>query len=199
MQQLSNEFSRNADDILQRLFKEERQTLYVVVVDEIDVLSRDVLFRLFSWATKESSLILIGIANIVNAEEHLFKSGLSPAELPFAPYDTNQLRNILVQKLGHQAQKFNPEALEMCARKVASKSGDIRSALAICEKALSISTNKPRVNLIDIMSCFSHSNLSKLIEGMPAQCKFALVATCIASNVALMGPESIPLSTRIFK
>lgn len=55
----------------------------------------------------------------------------------FTPYNYNQLIKIVQSRLVG-TDLFKPEAIELCARKVGSVSGDARRALEICRYAISI-------------------------------------------------------------
>lgn len=55
----------------------------------------------------------------------------------FKPYTFGELDSIIRQReLSIGAQFFDPQAINLCARKVAKKSGDVRAALGLCEQAL---------------------------------------------------------------
>jgi origin recognition complex subunit 1 len=67
--------------------------------------------------------------------------------ITFAPYSRQQLQQILDQRLNTVLSAnldscgrslFHPDALELCARKVAALSGDARRALQICRRAVEI-------------------------------------------------------------
>lgn len=49
----------------------------------------------------------------------------------FPPYNRDQISQILEERL-KSIKVFKEDAIELCARKVSSLSGDIRVALAIC-------------------------------------------------------------------
>ena len=55
--------------------------------------------------------------------------------LEFEPYSHEQLERIVLSRLKlvpGSMELFRPESITMCARKVASKSGDVRKVLDIC-------------------------------------------------------------------
>lgn len=127
----------------------------VCVIDEIDALlsrAQTVLYRLFEWPKQAgSSLILIGISNNIDLTDRflprLRARACEPRLLVFEPYSHPQLRTILNARLrtatpegldqeSSQPQVFDKMALELCARKVAAVSGDLRKCLDICKQCL---------------------------------------------------------------
>lgn len=89
----------------------------------------------------------LGIANTMDLPERVLPriaSRLGLNRLVYAPYTSAQLMTILDSVLpttfGHEkAHRFNTFAIELCARKVAAVSGDVRRALEICRRALELS------------------------------------------------------------
>eukprot|EP00939_MAST-03C_sp_MAST-3C-sp1_P004004 g4004.t1 len=124
----------------------------LVVVDEIDaVLERaslaasptGPLHQLFEWAGfPGSKLVLVGIANGVGLVSRylprLRALRCEPELVVFEPYDAEQLASILRQRLDTVSGRhlISDRALEFCAKKVASVSGDARRALDVCRRAL---------------------------------------------------------------
>lgn len=52
----------------------------------------------------------------------------------FTPYKTEQITNIIKQRLGDMATTlFGPRTIELVAKKVESISGDLRKVLDICK------------------------------------------------------------------
>ncbi|KAK1320940.1 hypothetical protein QJS10_CPA03g01876 [Acorus calamus] len=114
---------------LQDLFSQNKQSysgkMMLIVVDEMDYLitrDRAVLHDLFMLTTLPlSRCILIG----------------KPRIITFRAYTTDQILIILQQRLAALAHDvLDPQALELCARKVAAVSGDMRRALSICRSAV---------------------------------------------------------------
>ena len=114
--------------------------MVLLVVDEMDALrsARHVLYDLFEWASaKESTLVLIGIANTMDLmENHLTKlSSLQcrPQVCVFQAYTHQQLVTILTTRLRASSVNpddvFDPNAVELLARKVKTRSGDAREFL----------------------------------------------------------------------
>lgn len=152
--------------MLQKMLTPKKsQDVFVVVLDEIDhILSLDLesLYRLVEWSMQKSSrLLLIGIANALDLTDRflprLKSRNLKPELLPFLPYTAAQVKAILVKRLKsllpeHTVDSnfvpfFHPAAIELCSRKVASQTGDLRKAFEICRRALDLVENDTRLNL----------------------------------------------------
>jgi cell division control protein 6 len=103
-----------AKALLEKLFRAPRSKLgprkkmTVVIIDEIDRLvahgHQKTLYQIFEWPkTKNSPLVLIGIANAVDLTEkflpRLRARELAPEILVFPPYTKDQLAAILQQRL----------------------------------------------------------------------------------------------------
>ncbi|EFJ47339.1 origin recognition complex subunit 1 [Volvox carteri f. nagariensis] len=121
-----------------------RRHMTLLIVDEIDVLiTRDqaVLYNLFEWPMREGSrLAVIGISNTHDLDSRVLPriaSRLSGSKLAFNPYNCDQLREILNSRLQGVTAVAKP-AVEFCARKVASTTGDVRRALELLRRATEI-------------------------------------------------------------
>ncbi|GAQ80088.1 Pre-initiation complex subunit CDC6 [Klebsormidium nitens] len=121
--------------------------MVVVILDEMDrLVSRDqtVLYEMFKLATAPGSrCLLVGIANAIDLMERFLPNlrlmNCFPEQLSFRSYDKEQIKEILIQRLSHLPfTVFDGIALELCARKFATSSGDLRKALGVCRLALSI-------------------------------------------------------------
>lgn len=120
------------------------------------------LYQYFEWATRPASrLLLITIANRMDLIEsslhergsksssaaslaNRLESRLGLARINFLPYNYHQLLSILRFKLEHSSdllnvwKKFDRDAVELCAKKVSTISGDVRKAIEVCKRALEI-------------------------------------------------------------
>ena len=188
--------TKNLDVSLDDAFGKRRDdVLYIVVTDEIDLLPSEVVRRMFNWATENSSLVLLGIANVVNAGSRLFRFDQNvPKELPFEPYKVVELKPIIEKKLGEDLARFDPKALELCIRKAEkNSSGDVRTCLGWCERLLSFhknskhtleatTTSSKLIGLADVVRVTGpmETPQSRRIQSLPAQSRFALVACVVA-------------------
>ncbi|CRK14043.1 hypothetical protein BN1708_017219, partial [Verticillium longisporum] len=94
---------------------------------------------------------MVGIANALDLTDRflprLKSKNLKPDLLPFHPYSAAQIKSIITTRLksllpeGSQqtsAPFIHPAAIELCSRKVASQTGDLRKAFEICRRALDL-------------------------------------------------------------
>ncbi|KAI1005420.1 hypothetical protein K3495_g2801 [Podosphaera aphanis] len=143
-------------DILQELFisRNKSKISYIIILDEIDhILSLDleILYKLFEWALhKKSSLVLIGIANALDLTDRflprLKARDLKPQLIPFSPYNSDEIKTVIINRLKllmpidsnspSYVPFIHPAAIDFCARKVSSQTGDLRKAFDICRQAI---------------------------------------------------------------
>lgn len=133
----------------------------VVVLDEMDCLitkDQQVLFQLFHCASHLKSsvlstkLILVGISNALDLTDkflpRLRSNGFNPESLQFLPYTSDQIRQVVMRKLtslmdsekenavSTQIPIMHPAAIQLCCKKCAAVTGDLRKAFDICFKSI---------------------------------------------------------------
>ncbi|KAG0361215.1 AAA ATPase, partial [Podila minutissima] len=140
-----------------------KKAMYVTILDEIDQLltkDQEVLYKLFHWSSLESSrLTLIGIANALDMTDRflprLKAKNCEPQLLNFNPYQVAEIKAIIMDRLfslegtpeetskdknekqpPRMAPLMQRPAIELCARKVAAATGDLRKALDICRQTI---------------------------------------------------------------
>lgn len=126
---------------------------YLVILDEVDRLvdlDLELLYNLFEWSMQASSrLVLIGIANALDLTDRflprLKSRNLKPELLPFMPYSAKQIAEVLTAKLKSLSPEeaepvpfLHPAAIQFCAKKVASQTGDLRKAFDICRRVVDL-------------------------------------------------------------
>ncbi|KAA8543751.1 hypothetical protein F0562_022072 [Nyssa sinensis] len=134
---------------LQNLYTQKQEStgmkMMLVIVDELDYLitkDRAVLHDLFMLTTFPfSRCILLGVANAIDLADRflprLRSLNCKPMVITFRAYSKDQIVVILQQRLmALPYTVFQPQALELCARKVAAASGDMRKALCVCRSAI---------------------------------------------------------------
>ena len=138
---------------------------YLVTLDEIDhllTLDLEILYTLFEWSLHRSSrLVVVGIANALDLTDRflprLKARNLKPQLLPFLPYTVPQIAAVLTTKLkslsttGDVAQSdyipfLHPAAIQLCSKKVASQSGDLRKAFDIARRAVDLVETETKQN-----------------------------------------------------
>ena len=137
--------------------KKSPDLIYIVTLDEIDhlvTLDLEVLYTLFEWSLHPSSrLIIIGIANALDLTDRLLprlkSRNLKPQLLPFLPYTAPQIASVITNKLhsilsaDHAITSdfvpvIHPSAIQLCSKKVAAQSGDLRKAFDIVRKTVDL-------------------------------------------------------------
>jgi cell division control protein 6 len=155
----SQVFKKSEAERLKAMFMPSKKggQLYLVTLDEIDhLLTADagVLQSLFEWSLhSKSTLMLIGIANALDLTDRslpqLKAKNLKPRLLPFMPYNATQIANVMTSRLRSLLPtdqdvdtKFvpfvQPAAIQLCAKKVASQTGDLRKAFELVKRAIDL-------------------------------------------------------------
>lgn len=152
---------------LRALFVPEKklaELLYVVTLDEIDHLltvDLEILYTLFEWSLHRSSrLIVIGIANALDLTDRflprLKARNLKPQLLPFLPYTAPQIASVVTTKLRSLLSSpddatssdfvpfLHPAAIQLCSKKVASQTGDLRKAFDIVRRTIDLIESETR-------------------------------------------------------
>ncbi|ODV86877.1 hypothetical protein CANARDRAFT_195523 [[Candida] arabinofermentans NRRL YB-2248] len=149
-------------------------TMTIIVLDEMDNLinrNQQALFELFSWASNLSDtnpkVILIGIANALDLTDRflprLRSNRINPKLIQFLPYSAEQVKSIitwqlntLVDKPGPITPIVHPAAIQLCSKKSASNTGDLRKAFDILVHAIELletqTISKLSQNQIDEMT-----------------------------------------------
>ncbi|KAL5580776.1 hypothetical protein UlMin_013218 [Ulmus minor] len=133
--------------VLQNSYSLQQQSrkMTLIIADELDYLitkDRAVLHDLFMLTTLPfSRCILIGVANAIDLADRflprLQSLNCKPVVITFRAYSKDQILKILQERLvALPYTVFQPQALELCARKVAAASGDMRKALCVCRSAI---------------------------------------------------------------
>ncbi len=156
--------------------KREKEPL-VLVLDELDYLvtrTQSVIYSLFEWATNgHAALIVVGISNTMDLPERLLPrvhSRLGIRRINFLTYSRTDIELIIADRLGELA-AFSGSCVELCARKVASVSGDVRRALEMCRLAAQVPSlcvngmlllwRRPAVLVLYAWHCLPHRSLNQ--------------------------------------
>ncbi len=212
-------------ELLQGTFsskKDDSEAVYLVVLDEIDhllTLDLESLYALFEWSLQRSSrLILIGIANALDLTDRflprLKARNLKPQLLPFLPYTVAQIASVITTRLKSQNPSaapsqadiipfIHPAAIQLCSRKVASQSGDLRKAFDICRRAIDLveaeTKAKHQERIAEQILQLSPSK-APLVENLnlsspPSEIGRAAKTTTLAESLASLTPENAPKVT----
>lgn len=151
-------FKKSEADRLKEMFVPAKSSgLFLVSLDEMDHLLQGdsgVLQSLFEWSLHDkSTLILIGIANALDLTDRslpqLKAKNLKPTLLPFLPYNAASIAGVITARLrsllppGTESDPklvpfLQPAAIQLCAKKVASQTGDLRKAFELIKRAIDV-------------------------------------------------------------
>ena len=190
--------------------------VYIVTLDEIDhllTLDLEILYTLFQWSLHRlSRLILIGIANALDLTDRflprLKARNLKPQFLPFLPYTAPQITSIITTKLKSLLLPdstmpvdflpfLHPAAIQLCSRKAASQSGDLRKAFDIIRRAIDLVEIETKQNhQKDLSAKVLQSSRSKapLIDN-PNICSSKRISPTLAASLATLTPSTAPRAT----
>ncbi|KAL9639889.1 MAG: hypothetical protein Q9164_000637 [Protoblastenia rupestris] len=189
---------------------------YVVILDEIDhllALDLEILYTLFEWSFHRSSrLIVIGIANALDLTDRflprLKARNLKPQLLPFLPYTAPQIASVITAKL--QSLRSNaacnqsdfvpfvhPTAIQLCSKKIASQTGDLRKAFDIIRRTIDLVEAETRAaHYTQTGSAAPHSSptRSPLTENpnlaSPSSCRMSTAGTSFSSLTLWTAPRA---------
>lgn len=192
---------------LQDIYSQKQQSLSskmtIIIADELDYLitrDRVVLHDLFMLTTFPfSRCILIGIANAIDLADRFLPKlqslNCKPQVITFRAYSKDQILRILQERLmALPYVVFQPQALELCARKVAAASGDMRKALSVCRSAMEIleaeikesSCNQdatPQVKLDHMAAALSKTFRSPVVDTIQSLPQHQQIILCSAVKV----------------
>jgi cell division control protein 6 len=190
---------------------------HLLILDEIDHLaSTPLLQSIFNLSHASSTFTLVGIANSLTlTSTHLsfpLDSAAAPQLLHFKPYDDNEIVQIVRGRLrglhasytggngeagGEVGALVEPNALKLCAKKVAAATGDVRIAFDVVRKAIGIvEVEERRAAGSKVVEDPSQSS-SPLSHLTPTSCrKVTMTEMALALRLSGLVPPS-PLSSRL--
>jgi cell division control protein 6 len=155
------------------------QTIFIVVLDEIDALIKDrgdgILYELtrINETLKRSKVSIIGISNDLRLKEFLDPrvfSSLSEEEMVFRPYDAGELRNILLErsKLSFYDGTLSDAALSICSALAAAEHGDARRALDLLRVAGEVAEREVSkvINEEHVREAEKHIEHNRVVEAL---------------------------------
>lgn len=205
LERLKNFFSIDAQSLAEDVDPVRRKPL-VLLLDEFDTLiskkKSNTIYHFFEWiGWPNSQLILIAVANTMDLPERLMSnrivSRMGSRRLNFLPYTYPQLEEVIKYSLSKEyVDLFNRHALEFCARKVSSVSGDARRALNLARRAIDIALKMQEKKNIVMQSKSNQStgitdiiSLSMIEEAL----RLGFVGGCIETIADLSLQEKIHL------
>lgn len=143
-----------------RVGLDSSQTIFIIVLDEIDSLIKNrgdnLLYELtrINETLSKSKVSIIGISNDLRMKDFLDPrvfSSLSEEELVFRPYNANELRNILFERsrLSFNEGSISDSAISIASALAAAEHGDARRALDLLRVAGEVAERKGANKIID--------------------------------------------------
>ncbi|KAF0751006.1 origin recognition complex subunit 1 isoform X3, partial [Aphis craccivora] len=193
--------SSRAQTLLNDYFsnKKVKELSTILLVDEVDHIcnrKQDVVYNILDWPSQTGSkVVVITIANTMDLPERVLRgcvtSRMGLTRLVFKPYTFQQLQEIIMNRLiGNST--FDPDAVQLVARKVAAISGDARRALDICRRAIDLIKSEDDSQLITI----NHITqvLSSILSGVRVT---AIRCCCLIEQYFLRALSDLTSSTGI--
>jgi cell division control protein 6 len=179
----------------------ERNILFIVVLDEIDALIKkrgDVLLYELTRINEDlrySKLSVLGISNDLRFKELLeprVLSSLSEEETVFKPYDASELKDILWQRsqTAFHDGVLSKGAVSLCAALAAAEHGDARRALDLLRVAGELAERKgdeiilePHVR--EAEKRIEHDRVTDAIISLPPHSKLVLFSVYLLSKARI--------------
>ncbi len=184
-------------DIYERVISwiEEDGKILVVVLDEIDAVKDldDLVYTLTRANSdiKAGGIAIVGISNKVSFKEVLDPRSLSTLdenELAFSPYNSNELSQIIKERVaeGFRKEVVDPAAINLAAALAAKDSGDARLALKIITKAGELSDERGltavTVNEVTEAAKFAEEEIAyEVINTLPEHQRLIVYAIALLS------------------
>ena len=186
---ISDVFNR----LLEKINNDELNVIFVI--DEIDYLAelvqktgKDILYQLTraNERLEQGSLSLVGISNNLTFKENLDPrviSSLGEEEVIFGPYKTEQIEEILQERIKDAFLENSVEsgAIKLCAAKAGGEHGDARRALDLILKAGEIAERQQSEKVIDKHVSEAYVKMQDQIiksslEGFPLHKKLVIIS-----------------------
>lgn len=183
---------RTFDDFYAYLCSQQPTNSVLILLDEMDCLitkDQQVLFQLFQCALDlktsalQTKLVLVGISNALDLTDKFLPrlriNGYTPEPLQFLPYTGEQVRQVIIAKLQSLDEDkenraipiMHPVAIQLCCKKCAAVTGDLRKAFDICYK--SIDHVEQHVRKQDLANLTPHTAPKVLIGHVATVCASA--------------------------
>jgi len=178
----------------------------ILTLDEIDALvgkiGDGVLYNLtrINQDLKKSKLTIIGISNnlsFVNDLDPRVKSSLSEEEIVFPPYNANELRDILAERVGGAFNEgvVTPPVIAKCSALAAQEHGDARKALDLLRVSGEVAerTNSNRVTEEHVDSAekkLDTDKITEIVRNQPKQSQCVLLSILKLSRSGTSGIQT---------
>ncbi len=169
---------------------DSKKQVVIIILDEIDALVEKMgdgflyNFTRINQELKKAKVSIIGITNdlhFIDILDPRVKSSLSEEEILFPPYNAEQLRDILKQRveLGFQPNILSEEVIPKCAALAAQEHGDARRALDLLRVAGEIAERQNDSKITEkhvdmALEKIDYDRVVESIKSLPKQTKAVL-------------------------
>ncbi len=167
----------------------------IIVLDEVDKLKGDeVLYTLtrINSDLLNNKVSVIGISNDLKFTEFLdprVKSSLGEESMIFAPYDAEQLQDILGQRAEMALKEgvLDDGVIPLCAALAAREHGDARRALDLLRVAAELCERERQGTVVEAHVRMAQNKIeidriSEVVRTLPTQSKLVLLATILGEE-----------------
>ncbi|MFX0211341.1 MAG: Cdc6/Cdc18 family protein, partial [Candidatus Hodarchaeota archaeon] len=178
---------------------DQRDSLFIVVLDEIDSLVKksgnETLYNLtrINSDLNRAKVSLIGISNDLKFKEYLdprVLSSLSEEEIVFKPYEAPEITDILVEraKLAFQDNTLTEGVINMIAAIAAQEHGDARRAIDLLRVSAEIAERGGTDIILQkhvkkAQGAIERNTLTEVISTLPLQSKLVILSIHILDNM----------------
>ena len=178
---------------------DQRDSLFIVVLDEIDSLIKksgnETLYNLtrINSDLSHAKVSLIGISNDLKFKEYLdprVLSSLSEEELVFKPYEAPEITDILIDrsKLAFQEGTLSEGVINMIAAIAALEHGDARRAIDLLRVSAEIAEREgtEKINQIHVkkaQGAIERNTITEVISTLPLQSKMVILSIYFLENI----------------
>lgn len=174
-------------------FLKENQINFIIILDEIDkIKDREIDDLVYSLSRSNDELGIGSSVSIIGISNNLFfmskldprtKSSLCEQEAVYPPYNAEELKGILKQRvvLAFKEQAVQDSAINAAAAMAAKESGDARTALMLLLKAGEISDLEKKEKVTDkevilAKDKVEHEIIKSMVLTLPVQLQLVLLA-----------------------
>ncbi|UCG00505.1 MAG: ORC1-type DNA replication protein [Candidatus Heimdallarchaeota archaeon] len=178
---------------------DQRESLFIVVLDEIDSLIKksgnETLYNLtrINSDLSRAKVSLIGISNDLKFKEYLdprVLSSLSEEELVFKPYEAPEITDILVERaeLAFQNKTLSEGVINMIAAIAAQEHGDARRAIDLLRVSAEIAEREgtEKINQAHVkkaQGAIERNTLTEVISTLPLQSKMVILSIYVLERI----------------
>ena len=178
---------------------DQRESLFIVVLDEIDSLIKksgnETLYNLtrINSDLSRAKVSLIGISNDLKFKEYLdprVLSSLSEEELVFKPYEAPEITDILVERaeLAFQDKTLSEGVINMIAAIAAQEHGDARRAIDLLRVSAEIAEREgtEKINQAHVkkaQGAIERNTITEVISTLPLQSKMVILSIYVLESI----------------